>query len=217
MRVGQSLWSREDFNLSNTTSSLIFSRTSKSLVKFHSDTELNHSFDITTDDNEQKIKLRPGNVINSSKKLFSNTNFRNRMYKQHQFKSKDDNIKTIYFFRSTEIPIDDNGPFWPLAFPIRHPTLSFLFLTRNQNKYPSKEYYHSHDNHFLGTKNQQTFDHQPATSKYTDVFKHATVVYDMDKSPRQQEPKAPESDLTCPPLVFESRFEGGNLRQVKRV
>jgi hypothetical protein len=217
MRVGQSIWSREDFNVSNPTSSFIFSRTSKILTKFPSDNELDQSFDVNTDENEQKIKSSHGNEINSSKKLFSNINFRSRIYKQHQFILKDGNIKTLYYFRSTEIPVDDNGPFWPLAFPIKHTTPSFLFLIPNENKCPLKEYYYSHDNYFLGTKNQQTLDNQPAIYKYTDLFKHPSVIYDMDKSPKQQELKPIESEQTCPSLIFESRFEGGNLRQVKRV
>jgi hypothetical protein len=218
MRVGRSIWSREDFNQNNPTSSLIFSRTSKSAIKFHSDTELNHTFDVNTDQSDpQEIPLPHGNLINSSKKIFSNRNFRSRIYKQHQFILKDGTIKTIYYFRSTEIPVDHNGPFWPLAFPLKHPTLSFLFLTRNENKYPRKEYYDLHNHHFLGTKNQQTFDNQSAVNKYTDVFKHSVIIYDMDKSPRQQESKPLESEQTCPSLIFESRFEGGNLKQVKRV
>ncbi|CAF4324946.1 unnamed protein product, partial [Adineta steineri] len=120
-------------------------------------------------------------------------------------------------FLTTEIPVDDHGPFWPLAVPMKHLAPSFSFLLRNENHQTPKEYYYLHNEHFLGTKHQQTFDNQPALQKYTDAFKHPTVIYDMDKTSRKQEPKPIENELICPPLIFESRFEGGNLRHVKRV
>ncbi len=216
MRIGQSIWSREDFNLNNPTSSLLFSTTSsKSLFKFQSDIEISQESELY----EQDILLPHGNLINSSKKLFANKIVRNRIYEQHQQALNDGTFKTIYYFRATKISLDDTGPFWPMAFPIKLPAPSFLSLTRNENISRLKEYYSSRNRRFLGSnpQQQQTFDNQPAMSKYTDVFKHSTIVYDMDKSPRQQQPKANESEQTCPSLIFESRFEGGNLRQVKRV
>jgi len=218
MRIGQSLWSREDFNLNNPTSSLFFSTTSsKSILKFPSNTELSQNPEIDNNENEQNILLPHGNVINSSKKLFSNKVLRNQIFEQHQFALNDGTFKTNYYFRTTKICIDDTGPFWPMAFPIKHPTPTFLSLTRNEKTHHFKEYYHSNDHHFLGTNHQQTFDNQPAMQKYTDAFKHPILIYDMDKSPRQQQPKIYDSEQMCPALIFESRFEGGNLRQVKRV
>jgi hypothetical protein len=214
MRIGQSIWSREDFNLNNPTNSLLFSTaSSKSLIKFQSDTEISQNFELNP--NEEEFILPHGNLINSSKKLLSNKLIRNRIYEQHQYPLNDGTFKTVYYFRATKISIDDTGPFWPMAFPIKHPTPSFLYLTRNDKNH-FKEYY-SHENHFLGTDHQQTFDNQPALQKYTDVLKHSILIYDMDKSPRQQQPKIFDSEQMCPSLVFESRFEGGNLRQVKRV
>jgi len=219
MRIGQSIWSREDFNLNSTTSSLLFSTTSsKSILKFQSDTELSENFRINHQENEEEFILPHGNLINSSKKLFSNKLVRNRIYEPHQLTSNDGTIKTIYHFRATKISVDDTGPFWPMAFPIRHPTPSFLSLRQNDiKKHHFREYYYSYDDHFLGTNHQQTFDNQPAIQKYSDVFKHPITIYDMDKSPRQQQPKIFDGEQMCPSLVFESRFEGGNLRQVKRV
>ncbi|CAF0774359.1 unnamed protein product [Rotaria sordida] len=217
MRIGQSIWSREDFNLNNPTSSLVLSTKAKNLINFRSDTEFTQSFNTNNNENEEEIILPHGHIINSSKNLFSNLQLRSRVYEQQQFKSNDGTIKTVYYFRATRICIDDSGPFWPMAFPIKHPTPTFSPFTRDEKKYRLKEYYHSHENHFLGTNHQQTFDNQPAIFKYTDVFKHPILVYDMDKSPRQQQPKTNESEQMCPSLIFESRFEGGNLRQVKRV
>ena len=90
-------------------------------------------------------------------------------------------------------------------------------LRRNEKRHHFNEYYYSHQNPFLGINLHQTVDSQPALYKYTDVIKHPILIYDMDKSPRQQQPKINDSEHMCPSLMFESRFEGGNLRQVKRV
>jgi hypothetical protein len=93
---------------------------------------------------------------------------------------------------------------------MKYPSPSYLFRIPNI-KY-SKEYYH-----ILDTTNQQTYDNQPAIYKYTQTLKHSTIVYDMDKSARHQQVKQHDTEYLCPQLIFESRFEGGNLRQVKRV
>lgn len=53
--------------------------------------------------------------------------------------------------------------------------------------------------------------------KYTDSLKHPVTVYDMEKTPKNQHIKPNENEQMCPSLIFESRFEGGNLRHVKRV
>ncbi|CAF3438790.1 unnamed protein product [Rotaria socialis] len=217
MRIGQSIWSREDFNLNNPSSSLLLSAKSNSLLKLRSNNELNRSFNKNNDESEEDNSSSNGNIINSSKNLFVNLQLRSRIYEEHQLATSYGTIKKSYSFRSTKISIDDSGPFWPMAFPMKYPTPSFLPFTRNQKNNRSKEYYHSQDSHFLGNNSQQTFDNQPAMFKYTDVIKHPILVYDMDKSPRQQIPKLHENEQMCPPLIFESRFEGGNLRQVKRV
>ncbi|CAM4797541.1 unnamed protein product [Rotaria magnacalcarata] len=217
MRIGQSIWSREDFNLNNPSSSLLLSAKSNTLLKLRSNNELNRSFNKNNDETEEENSSSNGNIINSSKNLFVNLQLRSRIYEEHELATINGTIKKIYSFRSTKISIDDSGPFWPMAFPMKHPTPSFLPFTRNQKNNRSKEYYHSQDSHFLGNNLQQTFDNQPAMLKYTDVIKHSILVYDMDKSPRQQIPKLHENEQMCPPLIFESRFEGGNLRQVKRV
>jgi len=39
----------------------------------------------------------------------------------------------------------------------------------------------------------------------------------MDKTAGNQELKPNDNERMCPQLIFESRFEGGNLRQAKRV
>ena len=213
MRIGQSLWSREDFNLTNPTSSLFFSTTasSKNSWNIPSESDITQTSDVNT---ESDVLLPHGNPINSSRKLFSNKLVRNRIYEQHQQVLNDGTFKTIYFFRATKIALDDSGPFWPMAFPIKHPTPTFLI----ERPFRNKEYYYSPRQHFLGSNQQpQTFDNQPAVYKYTEPWKHSNIIYDMDKSPRQQYATEYESEQMCPSLIFESRFEGGNLRQVKRV
>ncbi|CAF4996959.1 unnamed protein product, partial [Rotaria sp. Silwood1] len=116
----------------------------------------------------------------------------------------------ILFFSSWNIYVDQLGPFWPTDYPIKHGTLSHLSRTFNIKN--SKEYYQ-----FLGINNRQTYDNQPAIYKYRDILKHPIIVYDMDKSSRNQQIKQSDNDQISPQLIFESRFEGGNLRQVRRV
>jgi hypothetical protein len=119
-------------------------------------------------------------------------------------------IPRLLFLLSHKINVDHSGPFWPIGFPIKYPTPSYLSRTSDV-KY-SSEYYH-----ILGSSYRQTYDNQPSMYKYTDPLKHSTVVYDMDKSSRLQHIKQNDNEHLCPPLIFEARFEGGNLRQVKRV
>jgi len=116
----------------------------------------------------------------------------------------------LLFFSPCKISIDQTGPFWPIEFPIKYPAPSYLYRTSNV-KY-LKQYYH-----FLDTTNRQTYDNQPAIYKYTEPLKHSVIVYDMDKSAKCQQIKQNDNENICPHLIFESRFEGGNLRQVKRV
>lgn len=212
MRIGQSLWSREDFNLTNPSSSLFFSTTSsRNSWKLPIETDITLNSDVNT---ETEVLLPHGNPINSSRKLFSNKLVRNRIYEEHQQVLHDGSLKTIYYFRATKIILDDSGPFWPMAFPIKHPTPTFLI----ERPFHWKEYYYSPRQHFLDSNQQpQTFDNQPAVYKYIEPWKHSIIIYDMDKSPRQQQAKPVENEQMCPTLIFESRFEGGNLRQVKRV
>jgi hypothetical protein len=69
----------------------------------------------------------------------------------------------------------------------------------------------------LDTNITQTYDNQPAIYKYSESLKHPAIIYDMERSPRNQTIKSNDNEQICPQLIFESRFEGGNLRQVRRV
>ncbi len=141
-------------------------------------------------DDFQSGNDQPGNLINSNKRVLLN--------------------QRLLFFSTCKKSLDQTGPFWPIGFPIKYPPPSCLSRTLNI-KY-SKEYYH-----ILDTTHRQTYDNQPAIFKYGDTFKHSTIVYDMDKSPKNQQTKQNDNENICSQLIFESRFEGGNLRQVKRV
>ncbi|CAF1561770.1 unnamed protein product, partial [Didymodactylos carnosus] len=133
-------------------------------------------------------------------------------------------------FINTGIVVDVHGPFWPMAHPIKHPTPSFNLFSiiennnnskRNNNRNKNiKEYYICSSNSSTNQQqqhHQQTYDNQPAMLRYTDTLKHPILIYDMEKSHRNQVAKQNDNEQLCPPLIFESRFEGGNLRQVKRV
>lgn len=127
----------------------------------------------------------------------------------HSSKRYRTNLKLL-FISTSKISIDQSGPFWPIGYPIYLPTPSHL--SRISSNY-SEEYSH----HLLDATNRQTYDNQPAIYKYTDPIRHTLIIYDMDKSARYQQIKTHDSEHMCPQLIFESRFEGGNLRQVKRV
>ena len=120
------------------------------------------------------------------------------------------NNSRLSLFSSNKISIDQTGPFWPIGFPIYYSPRSSS--SRIFNVDYSEEYYPH-----LDTTNRQTYDNQPAIYKYTGTLKHSLIVYDMEKSARHQPIKSHDNELICPQLIFESRFEGGNLRQVKRV
>lgn len=71
-------------------------------------------------------------------------------------------------------------------------------------------------NNELNSSKDNSNDLIKYNSQYTAEWKHSHVIYDSNKTSRNQEPVI-FSHLFSPTLVFESRFESGNLRQVKRV
>ncbi|CAC5383170.1 AGBL2_3 [Mytilus coruscus] len=60
----------------------------------------------------------------------------------------------------------------------------------------------------------KTFDNQ--VTHFTSKWRGVLIVYDSERSSRDRQPQ-PVPDGCCPNLVFESRFESGNLRQARRV
>ena len=61
----------------------------------------------------------------------------------------------------------------------------------------------------------RTYENQ--TTQFTHKLRGIGVVYDSEKSPKIQKVEPPSKPLIAPNLVFESRFERGNLRQARRV
>ncbi|KAK7475648.1 hypothetical protein BaRGS_00033141 [Batillaria attramentaria] len=60
----------------------------------------------------------------------------------------------------------------------------------------------------------RTVDNQ--VTPYTNRWRGVLIVYDSERSPRDYSPQ-PVTEGCCPNLVFESRFESGNLRQARRI
>ncbi|XP_055995589.1 uncharacterized protein LOC125648400 isoform X5 [Ostrea edulis] len=101
---------------------------------------------------------------------------------------------------------DQHGPFWPGEWGPLFPTPRFQWFT---DILEEPLFTSAHNQQFTKTfDNQQT----PYTSKWRGVL----IVYDSERSSRDHSPQ-PVPDGCCPNLVFESRFESGNLRQARRV
>jgi hypothetical protein len=213
MRIGESIWSRADFKQLNTTSSLRHSTTSTSTVKLNCDIDSSlQSNTVDSNRDGKEIVHASHHIIDSSKRIVFNRLFPNPTCKQHRYTLSNETSRIVHRFQTTDILVDENGPFWPLTFPMKHTKASFLHLISNNENRAYCEYYS-----LLGKTNRQTFDNQPAVYKYTENFKHPTLIYDMDKSPRKQQANLNVHENICPSLIFESRFEGGNLRQVRRM
>uniref|UniRef100_A0A1I8HQD0 Cytosolic carboxypeptidase 2 n=1 Tax=Macrostomum lignano TaxID=282301 RepID=A0A1I8HQD0_9PLAT len=65
-----------------------------------------------------------------------------------------------------------------------------------------------------GSEPTVTFDTQ--RTQFSGRWRGTQIVFDSERSPRHYSPPTVPED-TCPSLVFESRFESGNLRQARRV
>lgn len=61
----------------------------------------------------------------------------------------------------------------------------------------------------------RTYENQ--VTPYTHRIRGSGIVYDSVKSPKEQKTLQPSNPLIAPNLVFESRFECGNLRRARRV
>ena len=69
---------------------------------------------------------------------------------------------------------------------------------------------------YFSVPGAKTFDNQ--VTQYTQKWRGICIVYDSEKSKRDQmTAEPPRNPLYAPHLIFESRFESGNLRQARRV
>ncbi|PAA61456.1 hypothetical protein BOX15_Mlig000412g2 [Macrostomum lignano] len=103
---------------------------------------------------------------------------------------------------------DSRGPFWPRDFGPCHPTPSHRRLACPGPEpllLPLKN---------PGSEPTVTFDTQ--RTQFSGRWRGTQIVFDSERSPRHYSPPTVPED-TCPSLVFESRFESGNLRQARRV
>lgn len=112
-----------------------------------------------------------------------------------------------YKRRPMDIKFWPYGPYWPSngrdilletpTFVRTHPNVREPFYT--EIKVPTK-----------------TVDTQETPYNDNIRWMRSVVVYDCEKTPPENIPVPTPSDC-CPSLVFESRFESGNLRQARRV
>ncbi|CAF4990026.1 unnamed protein product, partial [Rotaria sp. Silwood1] len=175
---------------------------------------------------DQQININPSiyinKYINKQSSFMSINNDSTLLYGNSIIKSNKANVLNIFdqqlldgystntYVNKHGIIIDEDGPFWPENYRILHPTPKLL-----SRELTPKEFYLSSS--MSRINNRQTYDNQPAIYKYRDILKHPIIVYDMDKSSRNQQIKQSDNDQISPQLIFESRFEGGNLRQVRRL
>ena len=70
--------------------------------------------------------------------------------------------------------------------------------------------------YYVTVPGARTFENQ--ITQYTHKWRGICIVYDSEKSKRDQSTMEPPRNVNyAPHLVFESRFESGNLRQARRV
>ena len=111
------------------------------------------------------------------------------------------------------------GPFWPKDYGPLHPTPSF----RRTIVEHSEPLLNSGTSTCNASPNTAQMPDGPSSAQLALADQQpAPVVFDAERSPREPEPRASQSvgqqaRFSTPPLVFESRFECGNLRQARRM
>ncbi|XP_041361886.1 uncharacterized protein LOC121377854 [Gigantopelta aegis] len=101
---------------------------------------------------------------------------------------------------------NEDGPFWPSDFSPLHATPRFKWF----NNLPMEPFFTAVHN----VRFTRTIDNQ--VTQFTGKWRGVLVAYDSERSPRETIPQVvPEGCV--PNLVFESRFESGNLRQARRI
>ncbi|XP_070209667.1 uncharacterized protein [Littorina saxatilis] len=100
---------------------------------------------------------------------------------------------------------NNDGPFWPVESVPLFPTPRFKWWN---NVDAELLYIHLQES-------SRTIDNQ-TTPFNNGRWRGTLIVYDSERSPREYNPQ-PVSEGCCPNLVFESRFESGNLRQARRM
>ncbi|XP_052234973.1 uncharacterized protein LOC127847242 isoform X4 [Dreissena polymorpha] len=115
-----------------------------------------------------------------------------------------------------------HGPFWPSDWGPLYPAPKFLWNTNT----PVEPLYYFFKRDCMGKRREFSRPMKDADQNYPTVESQATqytskwrgvlIVYDSERSSRDHFP-SPVPEGCCPNLLFESRFESGNLRQARRV
>ncbi|XP_064653134.1 uncharacterized protein LOC135503474 isoform X3 [Lineus longissimus] len=101
---------------------------------------------------------------------------------------------------------DHHGPFWPRDYgPLFPPPDHKRTMPQDVEPLITS---------FREQMNLKTIDTQ--VTKYTNKWRGTHIVFDSEKSGKDYIPPAVQEGH-CPSLLFESRFESGNLRQARRV
>ncbi|KAK3087050.1 hypothetical protein FSP39_000988 [Pinctada imbricata] len=111
-----------------------------------------------------------------------------------------------YKTRPPDIKFWPYGPYWPKYYDTE-----ILETPRHCSTCPPFEPILRGN---IDTQFPKTFDNQE--TQFTQKWRGVLIVYDSERSSRDRSPQ-PVPEGCCPNLVFESRFESGNLRQARRV
>ncbi|KAL8585690.1 hypothetical protein ACOMHN_022337 [Nucella lapillus] len=115
---------------------------------------------------------------------------------------------TRYRCRPPDIKFWPYGPYWPRDHDGVHLDTPRFLRTVPPFLEPRAPRLRDED------ETSRTVDNQ--TTPYHGRWRGTLIVYDCERSPREYNPQ-PVSEGCCPSLVFESRFESGNLRQARRI
>ncbi|XP_060592110.1 cytosolic carboxypeptidase 3-like isoform X5 [Ruditapes philippinarum] len=117
---------------------------------------------------------------------------------------------------------DQHGPFWPNDWGPLFPAPKFLWKTEAS----LEPLYYFFKKDLMGKRREYMRKMREADQNYSTVESQLTpfmskwrgvlIVYDSERSSRDHFP-SPVPQGCCPNLLFESRFECGNLRQARRV
>ncbi|XP_052763307.1 uncharacterized protein LOC128205605 isoform X4 [Mya arenaria] len=114
---------------------------------------------------------------------------------------------------------NQHGPFWPNDWGPLYPAPKFLWNTDTPVE-PLYYFFKTEPADRLIEEQKFTDQNYPTVesqvTSYTSKWRGVLIVFDSERSSRDHFPN-PVPQGCCPSLLFESRFECGNLRQARRV
>ncbi|WAR16337.1 CBPC2-like protein [Mya arenaria] len=147
----------------------------------------------------QTLKLRFPSLDIQQRPQRSLTSFINYSKQLEEFITK-------YKTRPRDIKFWPYGPYWPQYFESEILETPKLINTCPDEK--EKFHFRFNDQNYPTVESQVT--------SYTSKWRGVLIVFDSERSSRDHFPN-PVPQGCCPSLLFESRFECGNLRQARRV